>query len=115
MNAKSLDFEDESFGAVWANAILLHVFKNDIQSVLNEIFRVLKKGGIFYVSVKEGEGEILKQDARYGGVEKFWSFFQKDEIENELKNANFKILESYIEKKRNPYITNPWIHFFCEK
>lgn len=84
--------------------------------VLNEVFRILKKGGILYVSVKQGEGEILKPDTRYNNVEKFWSFFQKKEIEDELKKANFKILESYyIEGKRNPYITNPWIHIFCKK
>lgn len=115
MNIKKLDFEDEFFDAVWANAIFLHIFKKDIPSVLNGVFRVLKKGGIFFVSVKEGDGEILKPDPRYGNVEKFWSFFQKDEIENELKKAGFKILESYIVKKRNLYITNPWIQIFCEK
>lgn len=115
MNVKDLKFANETFDAVWANAILLHIFKKDISLVLSEMFRVLKNGGILYVSVKQGEGEILKPDARYNNVEKFWSFFQKKEIEDELKKANFNILESYIEKKRNPYITNSWIHIFCEK
>ncbi|MFH1187353.1 MAG: methyltransferase domain-containing protein [bacterium] len=115
MNVKKLDFEDESFDAVWANAILLHIFKKDISLVLNEVFRVLKKGGVLYVSVKEGDEEILKPDARYGGVKKFWSFFQKDEIEGELKKAGFKILESYIEKLEDSYATNPWVQVFCGK
>lgn len=112
MNVKKLDFEDEFFDAVWANAILLHIFKKDIPLVLNEIFRVLKKGGVLFVSVKEGDGEILKPDARYGGVEKFWSFFQEDEIKNELKKAGFKILVSYINTRQS---LDAAIQVFCEK
>jgi len=115
MDIRSLKFDDDHFDGVWASASFVHIPKKDILTGLQEVYRVLKKEGIFYISVKQGEGEVLIPDERYDGVEKFWSFFEKEEIENELKKAGFTIEESYIPKKRDLYATNPWIHIFCTK
>ncbi len=115
MDIRKLRFNDKYFDGIWASAIFLHIPKKDILEALQESFRVLKKGGILYSSVKKGYGEIFKPDKRYNNIKKFWSFFQKEEIERELKNAGFTIQESYTELQKISYATNPWMHILCRK
>lgn len=115
MDIRSLDFEDETFDNVWASACFLHIPKKEIEKALREVHRVMKADGNFYLSLKQGEGEILKPDDRYGGVEKFWSFFEKNEISQILQNIEFKILDFIIEKHKEQYHTNSWMHIYCQK
>lgn len=115
MDILKLDFPDNYFDGIWAAGSLPHIPKKDIPAAITQIHRVLKKGRILFISLKEGEGEILKEDKRYKEIEKFWSFFKQEEIENYLKKENFRILSSDITKDENSYATNPWIEIFCEK
>mgnify|MGYP001170877336 FL=1 len=48
-DAHYLPFKNETFDAVWIQAVLEHVMTPDI--VVNEIFRVLKDGGIVYSEI----------------------------------------------------------------
>lgn len=61
-------FEDiqfnEEFDGVWACASLLHVSAKELPSILIKIRESLKKEGIFYISVKEGEGCAV-EDGRF--------------------------------------------------
>jgi SAM-dependent methyltransferase len=56
MTFDELDF-DEVFDGVWACASLLHVPEEDMPDILKKIGQALKPGGIFFVSVKEGDFE----------------------------------------------------------
>ncbi|AWM01101.1 class I SAM-dependent methyltransferase [Bradyrhizobium amphicarpaeae] len=47
--------DTEAYGAVWANACLLHVPRPELAGVLGRIRRALKPGGFFYASYKTGE------------------------------------------------------------
>lgn len=115
MDLMNLEFPDNSFDAVWASAVYLHIQKKEIVPALKEAYRVLKNGGILCTSVKEGEGEILKVDERYGDVRKFWSFYSKQEIEEAFGKAGFEILDSFIEKPDNAYYTNAVVRTICRK
>lgn len=45
----------ETYDAVWANACLLHVPRDQLADVLALIWRALKPGGFFYASYKAGD------------------------------------------------------------
>ena len=45
----------EAYDAVWANACLLHVPRDQLPRVLSLIWRALKPGSAFFASYKEGE------------------------------------------------------------
>jgi SAM-dependent methyltransferase len=47
--------EVEAYDAIWANACLLHVPRDQLADVLALIWRALKPGGVFYASYKEGD------------------------------------------------------------
>jgi ubiquinone/menaquinone biosynthesis C-methylase UbiE len=92
MDLINLKFKQDYFDGVWCSATLVHLKKEDIPEALIEIRRVLKKGGVLYLSLKEGTGEKLIKDERYGGAEKFYSYFTENEIKDLLAKNNFKLL-----------------------
>ena len=57
MDMLDLDFPNEDFDGVYARASLLHLKKSAIASTLQRVNRLVKKGGVFYIAVKEGNGE----------------------------------------------------------
>jgi SAM-dependent methyltransferase len=54
----------EEFDGVWACASLLHVPKLKMPKIIPRFIRALKPGGVFYVSLKEGEGEHITEEGR---------------------------------------------------
>lgn len=115
MDLEDLNFPKESFDGVWASCSLLHIPKNRVISVLSKIHTLLKEDGVLYLSVKQGTGERIERDNRYGGLEKFWSFFQEDELRIFLANADFKILEIFTIGPISSYHTHPRIKVFAKK
>jgi SAM-dependent methyltransferase len=49
--------EVEAYDAVWANACLLHVPRNELADILALIWRALKPNGWFYASYKAGDAD----------------------------------------------------------
>ena len=115
MDMLDLDFEDNGFDGVWARCCFLHLKKKEIPKALEEAYRVLKKGGVIHVGIKEGEGERFVSDERYGGVQKFYSFFHKEELETMLKDAGFTIVESLRHSHDPKHDTHIIIDIICRK
>ena len=55
----------EAYDAVWANACLLHVPREELADILKLIRRALKPEGFFYASYKEGGDEGRDTLSRY--------------------------------------------------
>jgi len=47
----------EAYDAVWANACLLHVPRDELADILGLIWRALKPEGVFYATYKTGDAE----------------------------------------------------------
>ena len=116
MDIEELDFPEESFHGAWANCSLLHIPKLKIANIFQKIHMILMPKGLFYLSVKQNqEGEVFEPDVRYNGLEKFWSFFQPDELEHLLVSAHFNIRDISITVPSLSYHTHPCIKVFAEK
>lgn len=113
--AEDIPFMDEEFSGVWACASLLHVPRANLPRALNEVYRVSRPGAIFAPSFKRGEGEEMFKDNRYGGVEKFFSYYQRSEIEEMLENSGFNNIDYWGTDANDSYATNPWMTFFCSR
>ena len=96
MDFLDLKFPDNYFDAIWASAVLLHINKRKLPSVLKGFYRVLKIGGKLHIRVKRGRGIKYVKDKISGGRERIFTFFYKKEMENYLKEAGFKIIASRI-------------------
>ncbi|MFC0189637.1 class I SAM-dependent methyltransferase [Fictibacillus aquaticus] len=92
MDFYNLDFEKSTFDGVFAMNTLLHVPKDSLVSVLENIKRILKPGGIFYMGVYGGmDSEGVWKDDLYE-PKRFFSFFEHEDIKKTVENV-FKLIE----------------------
>ena len=110
---ETFDYQESAYDGVWASASLLHISKAMLPAVLNKIWKSLKPGGPFYFSMKEGRGERVEADQRYGGVEKFWNYVQEDELRELL--THFEILQWSVTTPPISYQTHPRIDIICRR
>lgn len=87
----ALPFHDAEFNGVWAYTALLHVPKTEIDTALSEIARVLKEGGIFGLGMIEGDDELYRESSGVN-LPRWFSYYQKDEVENILRVHGFTIV-----------------------
>lgn len=115
MDIESLLLPKQSFNGIWASASLLHISKSTIPHVFSQIHSLLKEEGIFYLSVKKGSGEALIPDHRYGGVEKFWVYYEERELVSLLEGSGFNVISMATGEIRSNYQTHPFIRVFSKK
>jgi ubiquinone/menaquinone biosynthesis C-methylase UbiE len=119
MDIRDLKFPENSFDAIWANAILVHIPKKEIHKTLQGIKRIMKNDGIMMVCVKtkkDGKNsETYEKDKRHENVNKFWSYFSRDEFSEHLKNSGFEIIKIIEKNYSNENRDYGWINFFCKK
>ena len=86
-----LGFRDASFDAVWAVQCLFHLPKHMLPKALDGVRRVLKPGGLFYISVGGGPDreEIWEDD--YFSPPRFFSFSSDETIRKTMADF-FSIL-----------------------
>ncbi|MBR9682063.1 MAG: class I SAM-dependent methyltransferase [Candidatus Aenigmarchaeota archaeon] len=91
MNLLDMEFDDNSFDGIWMCACLLFVKPVDIGRTFEQFRRVLKQDGILFIATKEGQGQYTKNNVVHYS-------YTKEEVENYLKDNDFEIIESKIEK-----------------
>lgn len=97
------------FDAVWACASLLHIDKVNILKALENIYNSLKENGIFYASLKYGDGEIEK-DGRV-----FYNY-TNETLKALFSKTEFKIKEIWITNdSRKDREDEKWINVIAQK
>lgn len=92
MDMRALGFSARSFDGIWCNAALLHLPKAQMPHALQEIRRVLRKGGILSVAVQEGEQEGLENNPYNQSGERFFARYSLEEMTDLLCRAAFNVL-----------------------
>jgi len=110
MDLEDLLFDDKSFDGVWACASLLHMPKNRMPVVLDKVRDILVDDGIFYVGVKEGEGEGWIESITLNGVKRFYALYSDSEM-RDLLDEDFEIVHNSRIKGRN----DVYINYLCRK
>ncbi|OHA46125.1 MAG: hypothetical protein A2541_02890 [Candidatus Taylorbacteria bacterium RIFOXYD2_FULL_36_9] len=76
---RNLDFEDESFGIIFSFASMLHVKQEEMVEIIEKCHKILKKGGILYISTKYGE--YKEENIKNLGDDKYYYFYKPEDIE----------------------------------
>ena len=93
MDFTRLDFEPSRFDAVYALNCLLHIPKNQIDTVLEQIRNVLKPGGLFFYGVYGGRDSEGIWDNDPYEPKRFFNFYE-DETIQQIVQQHF-ILEDF--------------------
>lgn len=116
LDIETATFPTSSFEGAWACCSLCHIPKKILPVVLKNIHFFLKEKGCFYLTLKKGSGEVLEKDQRYAGdCEKFWSFFEENELKEMVESTKFKILDCCTVQKEAAYQTHSCVRIFCQK
>tara|TARA_Y100000310_G_C20617856_1_gene781628 strand:+ start:230 stop:847 length:618 start_codon:yes stop_codon:yes gene_type:complete len=116
--ADNLPFEDNYFDAVLCYAVLHGIDGNKKRKkILKEIYRVLKSGGVGFVSVWGKKSPRLKNKTKECFVpwttqldkptKRYTYIYNKDELEKEISKAGFEILNSWEERNINVVVKKP--------
>lgn len=89
---RHLPLNTSGLNGVWLSAALLHLPRTDAPQALEEVRRVLKRGGTMFLGVKRGEGEHW-QTSKLG--QRFFIYYALDEITGLVRAAGFQIIENW--------------------
>ncbi len=111
MDFTDLKFKEETFDGVWVMAALYHIPRKSVTDVLRGFNKVLKKGGLIYIAVEEGEGQKEVKEEKYGNEPRPFTYFNEKEMHDFLYEAGFKIIGSEV----NDTNDEKWIEIFARK
>lgn len=116
MNIENMAVTPSFFDGAWAACSLAHISKANFPTVLKHIHTMLKREGYFYLALKQGEGEGLEIDKRYERhIQKFWSYYEFEELKDFLEEAQFKVLELDVIEKSYDYQSHAALRALCQK
>jgi ubiquinone/menaquinone biosynthesis C-methylase UbiE len=95
-----LEFDDESIAGAVAFYAIVHFSKDQVQTAFQEIFRVLKPGGIFLLSFHIGQEKMHLDEFLGMAVDIDFMFFTTDFIRRILEGCGFERIEVI---EREPY------------
>jgi ubiquinone/menaquinone biosynthesis C-methylase UbiE len=107
---RALPFAAGSFHGVWCNASLLHLPKREAPAALAEVWRLLVAGGVFYVAIQVGEGEVWEARSYDRTVARFFARYAPSEFAGLLTAAGFEILDA---GENNGVPGRHWAHFLA--
>lgn len=114
LNAVQSNIEElnlsESFGGIWANASLLHISKNNLPSVIQNVYDLLLPKGVFFIGMKEGDFEGYEFREHYPEVKRYFSYYKKEELEKILRKLFDIIYFREINFRKRNYLI-----FLCKK
>jgi 2-polyprenyl-3-methyl-5-hydroxy-6-metoxy-1,4-benzoquinol methylase len=91
---RHLDFPPGSFDGLWINASFLHVPKVEAVDTLKGFYKLLKPGGLAFISVMGGDFDDLRPNEQNNWPDRHFSDYQQQELEAKLADAGFAVVES---------------------
>ena len=96
---------------IWAAASLLHLPPDDVANTLQQFFDILNNDGVFYSTVKAGEGDEWVPISYQLNAPRYFNYWKPEEWEDLLQRTGFAIVDGW-----NTTIgPTTWLVRFCKK
>jgi SAM-dependent methyltransferase len=89
-DARRLPIATGGVDGVWANASLLHLTRVDAMRALGEVRRIVRPGGVLFITMKAGSGSVI-ETAPYG-LPRFFQYWADTEFDAALAAHAFDVL-----------------------
>ncbi|HKL27925.1 MAG TPA: class I SAM-dependent methyltransferase [Natrialbaceae archaeon] len=89
MDMRTLGVADGAVDGIWACASFLHVPRSDAQETLAGFRRVLRDGGVLWLSVKRGSG--TRPGDTYEGDDREFTLYRADELRELVSDAGLTV------------------------
>lgn len=89
---RNLSFPTNYFDGIWACASLLHIKHDEILATLRSWFTLLKSGGVLFIHVKKGEGEVEREEPSIPHIKRLFSLFSKEQLRGYCEKAGFTVI-----------------------
>lgn len=110
-------FSPESFDAFWAAAVFLHIDRDRLPQALASIHRVVRPGGVGFISLKKGVGEKTEPIEVDGIVTKSkrqFIYYEAPEVDAALLRTGYEIVH-FEEYKHSPEGRTPWLAYIVRR
>jgi SAM-dependent methyltransferase len=108
--AERLDVRVDDLGGPWdavfANAVLLHLSREDFTAAVSRIRTALRTGGLFAFTLKAGDGEGWSE--RKLQQPRYFVYWKADSVRAVLTNAGWSTIE--VTQPDYPVGSDPWLH-----
>lgn len=111
LNLRPLPFMPESFDAIYADALTI-IPKREMRDVLKDFRIFLKPGGILYLSLKLGKGNVLVMEDL--GGRRYLTLFRKKEILEMIEAVGFDLVWSEESDHTDPSLPK-WFSLVAKK
>lgn len=109
---RDLKYKKNSFDGVWAGYSLFYVNRKDFLKIIKKIKNLLKPGGIFGLTMQEGQGEMKMQDPLLPNEDLYFWLYTEFELQQILKESDFNTLNVRIKDPRAEYGDLPFRKIF---
>lgn len=99
MRTLSKYFNHEQFDAVWAQASLLHLRRNQMKTTLLDIQQITKNNAVVYIDLKGGVGTKIHSEDKYGKpMVREFTLWGKEEFLAVTKRLKWSLVNYSTEK-----------------
>jgi SAM-dependent methyltransferase len=116
MNVEEIDKLSDTFNGVFAQAVLLHIPKNNVREILKKLKSKVNENGFLYLGVKGIKEDNIEEkvivESDYGyEYERFFSFFNKEELRNYFKELDMEV----VWESREGFNKSGWLQMVGKK
>lgn len=101
------DIEQGKFKGIWARDSIHHIPEKKLDGVFKKVADGLVEGGIFYVIVREGEGEVVEEERKHyskSKLRRFYHLFTAEELTSRAEKAGLQLVKLDHTKRSHQWL-----------
>ena len=101
-----MDFEPESFDAIWAYTSLIHIPSDDARQMIQRLRTYLRPRGVFAIGVIEGDSAGMVDHRTMPGNPRYFKKYSSDELKQLIEPFGFKLVHEQKYQPNNSVYIN---------